>query len=405
MHTQYTFLRRQLQNLWKEHGHFVASLLCGLLLGSSFGLYIQPNQAAPDIQITVPKNAQTFQSERIVPRGEKVQEEFRFFTAQSVIHPSRFSLYSLSTQRSSVTSSAATVFVDVQKESKRSDVSVHFSSSAQRSSQSSVAASLSDPALRALKRVERMPASSATSSIPAEVVAFSSAPAVMHASSEARNADDFPPFGSTRYPVSKSPNWGAMKTPEEWNRTYGEMTKDDFVPLPRYDLAVLTTPMQTLLLDRDKNVAAITAKLFYSTRYMGTYDLDAGEHTGIHHPGIDYKLALHTPIVSIAGGRVYAVTSNDVLGKYVVVEHRKDGNTYFSIYGHLGSVSVTAGQDIEPGMTIGYIGMTGQTTAPHLHLEVNKGFVPVSWATVHGAAGSDGASLNPMTFIATGGNM
>ena len=111
----------------------------------------------------------------------------------------------------------------------------------------------------------------------------------------------FPAFGHAVQPVQAVPNWGAMRSPKEWNRSYAEMDERDFVPVPDYDLTTLTIPIQSLLKRAPGQVATLTDKLFYSTRYFGAYDLDAGEFTGAH-AGIDLKLAEGTPVGAIAGG-------------------------------------------------------------------------------------------------------
>ncbi|WP_298483184.1 murein hydrolase activator EnvC [uncultured Ruminococcus sp.] len=54
-------------------------------------------------------------------------------------------------------------------------------------------------------------------------------------------------------------------------------------------------------------------------------------------------------------------------GNYVIIQH--DG-TYSTLYGHLASVSVSAGQTVSQGQTIGYVGSTGFSTGFHLHFEV-----------------------------------
>ena len=193
-------------------------------------------------------------------------------------------------------------------------------------------------------------------------------------SEESSSIESFPAFDHTSWPIGKVPNWGAMRTPEEWNRTYGELKESDFVPIPRYDLSVLTTPMETLTTPlRDENIPKITAKLFYSTRFFGSYNIDAGEWTG-RHPALDLKLARGTPIGAIAGGRVSSVEKNEMYGLHVVIEHRlKTGETFYSIYGHFDAAFVHAGQEIAGGQTIGVVGMTGHTTAPHLHLQIDRG--------------------------------
>jgi murein DD-endopeptidase MepM/ murein hydrolase activator NlpD len=215
----------------------------------------------------------------------------------------------------------------------------------------------------------------------------------------------FPPFERTVFPVVEIPNWGAMHSAAEWDRHYKEMDKSDFVPLPRYDLKALAMPMDSLTHPfTERSVPFITAKLAYSTRYYGAYDLDAGEYSGAH-PGIDLKLAFGTPIGAIAGGRVHTVAKDENMGLYVMIEHRvPGGETYYSIYGHLDVVWVQEGEGVRPGQSIGTVGMTGNTTAPHVHLQVDRDtgasphvrFWPGHVLTAEGA---DRYTVNPITFI------
>lgn len=164
-----------------------------------------------------------------------------------------------------------------------------------------------------------------------------------------------------------------MTSPAQWNRTYAELGKRELVDVPPYDMAVLTTPMRDLTARRESPaaVAAITAKLFYSTRYYGAYDLDSGEFEW-EHPGIDLKVAAGTPVGAVGGGRVSTVARSDALGVHVIIEHRlPDLGTVFSVYGHLDAATVREGQDVTAGQEIGTVGMTGNTVSPHLHLQID----------------------------------
>ena len=166
-----------------------------------------------------------------------------------------------------------------------------------------------------------------------------------------------------------------MTTPAEWERSYAEMNREEFVRVPAYRLRELTTPMGDLLATRDdpESIRILTAKLFYSTRYFGSYNLDAGEFSG-DHAGIDLKLPEGMPVGAIAGGRVNAVIRDKSgLGLHVIIEHRTGNETLYSIYGHLDSANVRAGQDVEPGTTIGTVGSTGRSTAHHLHIQIDHG--------------------------------
>lgn len=225
--------------------------------------------------------------------------------------------------------------------------------------------------------------------------------------------EDFPPFLRTVMPVTKVPNWGNMRTPEEWNRTYDQIPDSEFVMVPSYNLRDLTgETMDELLQHRDapEAIKTLTEKLTWSTRYFGAYDLDANEFSAVH-PGVDMKLAEGTPVGSIAGGRVNAViTKNTGLGLHVIIEHRlPDGSQYFSIYGHLGEVSVSVGDAVKPGDIIGKVGMTGKTTAPHLHLQIDKGYgeeFHVAKTPDHLPSRSEAAEswMHPIEFIRTYAN-
>lgn len=221
-------------------------------------------------------------------------------------------------------------------------------------------------------------------------------------------ATTFPAFGRTVQPVSTVPNWGAMTKPEQWNRSYKELSSEDFVRVPPYDMNTLTIPMVDLLKDRfnPETIRVLTAKLYYSTRFFGKYDIDATEFTAVH-PGIDLKLAEGTPIGAIAGGRVHAIRNDEEsLGIFAIIEHHApDGETYYSIYGHMDKALVQAGDDVSPGQTIGLVGMTGHTTGPHIHLQVDRGtvneqFHEVYWplsAVSHEEAAKH--TVNPIEFI------
>lgn len=223
----------------------------------------------------------------------------------------------------------------------------------------------------------------------------------------------FPAFGQAVHPVAQVPDWGAMTVPAEWNRHYGQMDADDFVQPPAYDLSMLTIPLRSLLTNRHDPgvIRSLTAKLYYSTRYFGAYDLDADEFSAVH-PGIDLKLAEDTPVGAVAGGRVHDVrTDARTLGLHVILEHRApDGETYYSVYGHLGSASVRTGASVAAGQTVGLVGMTGNTTGPHLHLQIDRGEPDETHHEIYWPAALPSRSavelhtINPMEFIRQYGN-
>jgi murein DD-endopeptidase MepM/ murein hydrolase activator NlpD len=85
------------------------------------------------------------------------------------------------------------------------------------------------------------------------------------------------------------------------------------------------------------------------------------------HAGIDLAAPAGTPVKATAPGTVRLAGNAAGYGTLVVLEH---GHGIESKYGHLQSVSVSKGQQVERGQLIGLSGNTGRSTAPHLHYEV-----------------------------------
>src|SRR5437660_10126071 len=80
---------------------------------------------------------------------------------------------------------------------------------------------------------------------------------------------------------------------------------------------------------------------------------------------------------AIADGKVVhtnLVPGYSNYGKYIVIEHRWDGSSYYSLYGHLSSLAVQPGDTVKRGQPIAVMGYTGaglNQERAHLHLELN----------------------------------
>ncbi len=92
------------------------------------------------------------------------------------------------------------------------------------------------------------------------------------------------------------------------------------------------------------------------------------------HKGIDLVRsgggALGTPVIASRSGRVEVVQrSNSGYGNMILINH---GDGYKTRYAHMvsGSMTVSVGDYVEAGQTIGKVGSTGNSTGPHLHFEV-----------------------------------
>ncbi len=92
------------------------------------------------------------------------------------------------------------------------------------------------------------------------------------------------------------------------------------------------------------------------------------------HKGIDLAAPLHSPVFACLSGKVSAAGYDDIYGNYVIINH--DDNLQ-SLYAHLDRSTVQKGTLVTAGSVIGYVGVTGLTTGPHLHFEVQQNGVPL----------------------------
>ena len=106
------------------------------------------------------------------------------------------------------------------------------------------------------------------------------------------------------------------------------------------------------------------------------------------HRGLDMTPGEGTPIGVIASGVVISAEESDSgFGVSVQVEHEVNGRTYVSLYAHMqfGSLEVSEGDAIAVGQKIGEVGNSGQSTGPHLHLEIwedgSEPVDPYAWLT------------------------
>jgi murein DD-endopeptidase MepM/ murein hydrolase activator NlpD len=90
------------------------------------------------------------------------------------------------------------------------------------------------------------------------------------------------------------------------------------------------------------------------------------------HPGLDIANAYGTAERAADGGKVVFAGWGSY-GIYVQIDH---GNGFTTVYGHLQQVTVAAGQLVQPGELIGYMGATGRATGSHCHFEIRYHDVP-----------------------------
>jgi murein DD-endopeptidase MepM/ murein hydrolase activator NlpD len=88
------------------------------------------------------------------------------------------------------------------------------------------------------------------------------------------------------------------------------------------------------------------------------------------HEGHDIAAAAGTPVVAPVAGTVSAVRYQASGAGWYVVLDGADGRDYFFAHCTAGSVAVAAGTPVMPGTPLCGVGMTGDATGPHLHLEI-----------------------------------
>jgi murein DD-endopeptidase MepM/ murein hydrolase activator NlpD len=103
--------------------------------------------------------------------------------------------------------------------------------------------------------------------------------------------------------------------------------------------------------------------------------IDPFNGEGAFHSGVDISSAYGHPVIAPADGVVTFADFFGGYGKAIMIDH---GHGISTRYGHLSGFAVTSGQEVHRGDTIGYVGLSGRSTGPHLHYEVRINDTPVN---------------------------
>jgi murein DD-endopeptidase MepM/ murein hydrolase activator NlpD len=125
----------------------------------------------------------------------------------------------------------------------------------------------------------------------------------------------------------------------------------------------------------EKAAAQLAKNAWQLPIQAGVYHLTArfGQCSGLWshcHTGLDFAAPQGTPARALANGVVSETGWAGAYGNRVVIT-LEDGTDIW--YCHLVSMSVEPGQPVIGGQTVGAVGTTGNSTGPHLHLEVRPG--------------------------------
>jgi murein DD-endopeptidase MepM/ murein hydrolase activator NlpD len=115
--------------------------------------------------------------------------------------------------------------------------------------------------------------------------------------------------------------------------------------------------------------------------------LDPFSGEGAFHTGVDVAADYGAPVHATADGMILDAGQHTGYGRVVIVDHGFGLTTW---YAHLSSYAVVAGTHIKRGEVIGYTGISGRSTGPHVHYEVRMNNAPVNpWRYMKAPASGD----------------
>lgn len=115
--------------------------------------------------------------------------------------------------------------------------------------------------------------------------------------------------------------------------------------------------------------------------------LDPFSGEGAFHTGVDVATDYGAPVHATADGVVTVATNHPGYGRLVVIDHGFGITTW---YAHLSAFSAVPGSRVKRGEVIGYTGISGRSTGPHVHYEVRVNNVPANpWRYMKSSAAGD----------------
>lgn len=148
----------------------------------------------------------------------------------------------------------------------------------------------------------------------------------------------------------------------------GRLKKQLYIQTKSYDEVVDLAKRKEEMLSSMPAIQPVSNKeLKWLTSGFG-WRIDPIVRTRRHHSGVDYSIAVGTPVYATGDGVVSKVeTKFNGYGKQIEINH---GFGYQTKYAHLNGFKVVRGQKVKRGELIGYSGSTGKSTGAHLHYEV-----------------------------------
>lgn len=164
-------------------------------------------------------------------------------------------------------------------------------------------------------------------------------------------------------------NEKTTKNIEEMNTDTIEVAKNNIIQKLDIDF---TEPISKI---NGIKISTLPVSGTISSRYGVSSSIRASKHTGL-----DIAAIKGTPIKVIADGKVKFAERNGAYGNLVKIDH---GNGIETWYAHTSQMYVKVGQQVKAGDVVATVGSTGNSTGPHLHLEIRI----------------DGKHVNPQNYL------
>ncbi len=156
-----------------------------------------------------------------------------------------------------------------------------------------------------------------------------------------------------------------------------EVFTSDLENIQSIDMSVAKVNLDTEIIS---NCDSAINGIILSKPISGIVTYRFGPRWGRTHKGIDIAANTGTPIHPCSDGTVTFTGWYGGYGNLIIVDHGNGVQTY---YGHCSKICVSTGQEVTRDTIIGLVGSTGNSTGPHLHLEILK----------------DGVVQNPQNYL------
>jgi murein DD-endopeptidase MepM/ murein hydrolase activator NlpD len=148
-------------------------------------------------------------------------------------------------------------------------------------------------------------------------------------------------------------------------------------------IVVATTTNSSINTSRNMSYQTVDLGVTLARPVSGTISSRFGSISSVRsgaHTGLDIAAPKGTTITAAAAGTVIYAGTKGSYGKLIVIAHSSTVQTY---YAHCNSISVNVGDYVTQGQAIGTVGMTGNATGYHLHLEIRV----------------NGVAYNPINYV------